>query len=147
MNLLLRAVVGRACLSLPIINWLYFRLFGAVWGLLLRQLMLAMLLLACLCLILVIWGSLGLAIAATYVSHACPYPSLFNFILPYFCFIWGSFGLCNACPCPSLLLLLSLVVLFYYWGGYGTCGYNQWLFYPCPFITMLTVLLSMSLGR
>lgn len=67
--------------------------------------MLAMLVLARLCLILFIWGSLGLATAATYVSHACPCPLLFNFIFQYCCFIWGNLG-----------FAMSLVLLFHYWG-------------------------------
>ena len=53
---------------------------------------------ACLCPLLTgytiyYWGSVGLATAATYVSHACPCPSLFNFIY------LGQFG---ACYCGNL---------------------------------------------
>ena len=68
-------------------------IIGAVWGLLLRQLMLAMLVLARLCLTLFILGSLGLPTAATYVSHACPCPLLFNFIFQYCYLIWASWAL------------------------------------------------------
>ena len=60
--------------------------------------MLAMLVLARLCLILFIWGSLGIATAG-------PCSLLFNFIFQYYCFIWGSLG-----------FAMSLVLLFHYWG-------------------------------
>ena len=49
------------------------------------------------------WGSVGLATAATYVSHACPCPLLFNFIFQYFA-LSGPVGLCNE-PGPPVSLL------------------------------------------
>ena len=65
--------------------------------------MLAVLVLARLCLTLFILGSLGLATAATCVSHACPCPLLFNFIFQYFCLSWASW-LCTE-PGPPVSLL------------------------------------------
>ena len=98
--------------------------------------MLAMLVLARLCLILINWGSLGLATAATYVSHACPCPLLFNIIFSVLLFYPG-----------QLVFAMNLVLLFHYWGLLWDSGLYSKAVLPLPVYCMLTVYLSLSLGR
>ena len=92
-------VLARLCLIL--INW-------AVWGLLLRQLMIAMLALACCCLIL--------------FFSLVVYPG-------------------------QLVFAMILVLLFHYWGLLWDLRLYPKAVLPLPVYCMLTVYLSLSLGR
>ena len=68
------------------------------------------------------WGSVGLATAATYVSHACPCPLLFNFIFQYFA-LSGPVGLCN-----------EPVLLFHCWGQLWDLRVYLKAVFSCPLL-------------
>ena len=80
-----------------------------------------MLVLARLCLTLFILGSLGLA--ATYVSHACPCPLLFNFNFSVFLSYLGQLG-----------FAMSLVLLFHCWGLLWDLQVYPKAVFSCPFL-------------
>ena len=95
---------------------------------------------ACLCPLLTgytiyYWGSVGLATAATYVSHACPC-LVVQFYFSVLLFYLGQLG-----------FAMNLVLLFHYWGLLWDLRLYPKAVLPLPVYCMLTVYLSLSLGR
>lgn len=103
------------CLTLPVVVCLY--LFGAVWGLLLWQLKLTMLVLArslfLFFVLLLLWVRLALILTVYFISLSYLFIVLFVSLVS---FQFTSFGLCGTCPCGSLgspCLSLPVVVCLY----------------------------------